>query len=265
MPNPPVVVVVDDRPATAAAVDWAAREAARRRTAVRVVTLVGARPDPIERARAHGRLARARRTALGVEAVVTSAAIVSEQELREIGRDGSTVVVGGGPPEGPELGALLAAATAPVVVVPSSGDPRRHDGEVIAAVDPADDDEVRRCTLTVAAATAYRWGRPLLVAVVGPASHPTARAARRTFDASADDAGPHVAVHEVFGHGDPAAELAALVGPSTGLLVLGGLGRTGCALVEDARCPVMVVPAAPAAAPAASVPAAPSAVGGEPA
>ncbi|WP_018332254.1 hypothetical protein [Actinomycetospora chiangmaiensis] len=205
----PLVVLVDDRPATRGAAAWAAREAALRRTSVRLVT-----SDPV----------------------------VPERELRDIARGGPTLVVGCGPSDVPELGPLLAAAAGPVVVVPSTCDPRRHGGEVVVAVDPAGDDDVRRRTLAVGAATASRWGRPLLVAVVGPAAHPDAATARRAFDACATEAGPHVAVHEVFGHGDPTVALVALVGPCTGLLVLGGLGRTGRAVVERARCPVAVVP-----------------------
>jgi hypothetical protein len=143
-----------------------------------------------------------------------------------------------------------------VVVVPARWDAERHVGEVVVAADPAGPDALRRATVRLGGEIARSWQRPLLVTVVlpGARSAPDVAGARRVFDACPADVGPGVAVHEVLGHGDPAELLLDLVGPSTGLLVLGagGLGpgpsdAVGRAVLRRARCPIALVPTDPAA------------------
>jgi hypothetical protein len=140
-----------------------------------------------------------------------------------------------------------AAAACPVVVVPGRWNAERHAGEVVVAVDPDGPDDLRHATVGLAADVARSWQRPLLVVVALPGEHtaPVVDGARRVFDACPGDVGPGVAVHEVLAHGDPAEQVLDLVGPSTGLLVLGTAGPSGAvghAVLRRARCPVALVP-----------------------
>ncbi|NMO89449.1 universal stress protein [Actinomycetospora sp. TBRC 11914] len=262
----PVVVGVDGRPAALRAVAWAAREADRRALPVDLVAAVPDDADPVDGARrAHADLAAARRAALASAAVVTATRIVTGRPgpaLAAAGRDASLVVVGsdgeepGEPAAVPLSSSLVVDCACPVVVVPARWDAERHLGEVVVAVDPNEPDELRHASVGLAAAVAWSWQRPLLVVVVLPGAHtaPAVAGARRVFDACPADVGSGVDVHEVLGHGDPAEQLLDLVGPSTGLLVLGtgGLGpgpsdAVGRAVLRRARCPVALVPGDPAA------------------
>ncbi|HEY2194810.1 MAG TPA: universal stress protein [Actinomycetospora sp.] len=282
-PSRPVVVGVDGRPAGLRAVAWAAREADRRGLPVSLVAAVpDDTPDPEAAARrAHADLVAARRAALASAAVVTSTEVAAgrpAEVLADHSSDASLVVLGGDGhrPDEPALGSVGSAtivdASCPVVVVPARWGTERHVGDVVVAVDPAEADELRHATVGLAAEVARSWHRPLLVAVVLPGAHtaPDVGAARRVFDSCPDDVGPGVTVHEVLGHGDPTEELLGLVGPSTGLLVLGARSdgpdapsAVGRAVRGRARCPIAVVPAA--AARAAGGPVAAPALAGRPA
>ncbi len=257
----PLVVGVDGRPAALRAVAWAAREADRRELSVRLVAVVPAdAPDPAAAWRRAGEdLATARRVALATAAVATSTESASGDPASVLARGcrpATLLVLGsdgeaGEPVPGGLPSAVVDGAACPVVVVPARWDADRHAGEVVVAVDPTGPEEIRRATVTLAADVARHWSRPLLVAVVLPGAHtaPRVGAACRAFDACTAEAGQDVTVHQVLGHGDPAEELRGLVGPSTGLVVLGATTRphdaadaVGRAVRHRARCPVAVVP-----------------------
>lgn len=254
--TPPIVVGVDGRPATLRAVAWAAREADRRSLPVLLVAVVpGGVADPAAGSRrAHLDLSSARRAALATAAVVTSTEVTSGDPATELARRSRTarLLVLGSDGGGAVARAVVADAVCPVVVVPARWDTERHPGEVVVAVDPTSPEETHHGTVALAADVAGEWRRPLLVAVVLPGAHtaPDVGAARRAFEAATAEAGPGVTVHQVLGHGDPAEELRGLVGPSTGLFVLGApsadpaAGGVGRAVVDGARCPVALVPAA---------------------
>lgn len=274
-PSPPVVVGVDGGPPALHAVAWAAREADRRHLPVHLVAVLpDDGTDPAAARRAHEDLIAARRAALATAAVITSTEVATGNPAAVLARRSyaATLVVIGSDGEAQQPGtvgsALVVDGACPIIVVPARWDLERHVGEVVVAVDPAGDAALRRTTITAAAGVARTWRRPLLVAVVlpGPQTAPNVGAARRVFDTLPGDVGSGVTVHEVLSHGDPADELLALTGPSTGLLAVGASRRgpgdpdsVGRAVLRRARCPVAVVPAAATLPFVTPVPATPAA------
>ena len=254
---PPIVVGIDGRPAALRAVAWAAREADRRSLPVRLVAVVphGVADPAAACRRAHQDLSTARRAALATAAVVTSTEVTSGDPVTELARQSRTarlLVLGndhGAADPSAVPSAAAADAACPVVVVPARWATDRHPGEVVMAVDPTAPEESHHGTVALAADVAREWRRPLLVAVILPGAHtaPDVGAACRAFEAATAEAGTGVTVHQVLGHGDPAEELRGLVGPSTGLFVLGTTADPTTdaverAVLDRARCPVAVVP-----------------------
>jgi nucleotide-binding universal stress UspA family protein len=143
-------------------------------------------------------------------------------------------------------------------VIPAGWDLERHHvGEVVVATDPADPHGAALGPVALAADVAARWGAPLLAAAVLPREpgHRGGARGRRMLDgilAGVPACGDVPFVDRVVGHGDAAEELLDLVGPPTGLLVLGAHGAASSSdpapgpvcrrVVREARCPVAVVP-----------------------
>lgn len=257
-----IVAGVDGRPATLRAALWAAQEAARRDVPL---TLVAARVDDtlvttdLERAR------RVVESAVAVPLVEVLLAGPAGSALAAAAAEAELLVLGARTPDGQPDGTvgattthLLARTTRPVVVVPAGWDlERRHEGEVVVAADPADPHGAARGPVALAGDVAARWGAPMLAAAVLPREpgHREVARGRRMLDgilAGVEACRGMSFVDEVVRHGDPADELIDLVGPQTGLLVLGAHGAVTSSdpapgpvcrrVVREARCPVAVVP-----------------------
>jgi nucleotide-binding universal stress UspA family protein len=265
-PTRTVVAGIDGRPATLRAALWAAREADRR--GVPLLLVAAADAGGASRT-AQADLDQARRVVSSLVEVPTGEVILggpAGPALATVSHGAELLVLGARTPDGrtdesvgEPTAHLLTRAECPVVVVPAAWDPeRRHEGEVVVAADPADPHAAARGPVALATEVAARWGVPLLAVVVLPREpgHREVARGRRLLDGILGDveAGRCVPViDEVVRHGDPARALLDLVGPPSGLLVLGARGAAEPApsadagptcrqVVRWARCPVGVVP-----------------------
>lgn len=260
-----VVAGIDGRAATLRAAIWAAREAARRGLPL---TLVAATDPEHTGSAVAADLLQARRIVdltVGVEVTEEIVAGPVGPALVSASRGAELLVLGARAPDGhvdETVGAttsrLMTRASCPVVVIPAAWDPeRRHEGEVIVAADPADPHGAARGPVGFAADVAVRWGAPLLAAVVLPPEpgHREVARGRRMLDAilgGVAASGDASRVDQIVTHGEPAARLLGLIGPPSGLLVLGAcgvspppgseLGPTCRQVVRWTRCPVAVIP-----------------------
>lgn len=268
----PVVAGVDGSDRSEAAVGWAAREAERRRTFLRLVAVAGdagtrhlgdvggpGYPHEVRREGARGRLAgaaaRAREGAPGVRVEVELADGDPGPELVSASQGAELVVVGNsahGGLSGLMMGSVLtmiAGRTAcPLIAVRT---PTSTSGApvVIGVDDPAAD----AAALGFAFEAAHRAEVTLVVVHTwigtddagGPRDTPTARLpgwSRRY---------PDVKVHDLAGRDRPADALVELADGAQ-LVVLGSRGRSAIAgallgsvgrdVLHRARCPVAIVP-----------------------
>jgi nucleotide-binding universal stress UspA family protein len=264
-PTRTIVAGIDGRLATLRAALWAAREADRR--GVPLLLVAAAHAGGASRT-ARSALDQARRVVSSLVEVPIGEVILggpAGPALATVSHGAELVVLGARTPGGrtdetvgEPTAHLLVRAECPVVVVPAAWDPeRRHEGEVVVAADPADPLAAARGPVALAADVAARWGVPLLTAVVLPREpgHREVARGRRLLDRILGEveAGRRVpVVDEVVRHGDPAGALLDLVGPPSGLLVLGARGAAAPApsdvgptcrqVVRWARCPVAVLP-----------------------
>jgi nucleotide-binding universal stress UspA family protein len=257
-----VVVGIDGRPATLRAAVWAAREATRRDATLTLVAVAGGARMTPEADLAQARRIVARDIEIPVVEELSSGPVGST--LIAASRRAELLVVGARTPDGhvdETVGAtttqVLTRADCPVVVVPAAWEAdRRHEGQVVVAADPADPHGAAHGSVALAVDVAVRWGVPLLASVVLPREpgHREVARGHRMLDvvfgglAASHDA---LVVDQMVRHGEPAVQLLDLVGPSSGLLVLGAqgsasslstLGPTCEGVVRWARCPVAVVP-----------------------
>ncbi|MFK0248286.1 universal stress protein [Amycolatopsis azurea] len=256
-----VVVGVDASQSSRAAVRWAAGEAARRDSTLKLLHIDGRRweggaaQDNLTAAS----VAREAEPAVPTEHEVKLGGIADE--LLAASRSAALLVLGThgfGALRGAPIGAVATEvaghARCPVVVVRGLTAPRR--GEVVVGVDPSSDSEralgfaldsasARNAALVVV----HAWHDSVLEAGAEPSSVEAAEErALRDRVAAWRDKYPGVVLRLVVVRDRNVARALIRVVPHPGLIVIGssggGLGSTAQGLLSRARCPVALIGAA---------------------